>query len=705
MAAGRLVDAIIRVVREFGGDLPDGVAERVAAEVGRFAVQAVPQQAGEGYALDVLTRAIPPRIIEGLEVKATNPPTDYVYVTAGTAYCYGHIRSIEDDKRLRIPITQRPRQQVWWVVLRHDGGLGVEATRDHLKHVVLAKIVAPYTDCRKIRDTRPENPNTHDAYIVSGRDLLLATGYDVDEYTIDKITDIVKKTRAESIFGKLTVGELLSILSADGSIQISDAIRMYDTDKNMVARWDRNGLYFWDSNGKPLARFTGKEGASRIGGLEVGPNGLVVHDGTSINAADGSEIISSDGIDGDKLDIDWDPTNYTPDTSPSEVDDADDLSAHLAGIDGELKPGGLHLGDGGEIYQWYHSPTGFAKITPTHQSHRIVNNPSPASNRIMYIDPANAKAGDVLTLRFESGYSWTLEHHANGNILPAGGKTSYNEWAYEPKARVCQLVYDGSSWRMVSPGQGVVSSQLFDQDYCMVAANGTAGSPTRVDVDENRIVGRPVGSSIQGLTPSQVRSMINVEDGADVTANHPPQAHAASHQSGGSDAIKLDDLASPDDTTDLDVSTSAHGLCPKAPNDMAKFLRGDATWAVPSSGAIQYLCTTSWTGDGTNNRLIAVADDRDATSFTPDFVIVTRETDAGGNVDHFALAWYLKGSYGAFFVDGSSVDVRNRVGSNVDIYWQGISGTNLYLGSDGTLAKGTNKSGVDYRAVAMKFAT
>ncbi len=61
-----------------------------------------------------------------------------------------------------------------------------------------------------------------------------------------------------------------------------------------------------------------------------------------------------------------------------------------------------------------------------------------------------------------------------------------------------------------------------------------------------------------------------------------PIAHAASHVSGGSDAVKLDDLAAPDDNTDLDVSTTKHGLTPKAPGDATKFLRGDATWAVPN---------------------------------------------------------------------------------------------------------------------------
>lgn len=45
-------------------------------------------------------------------------------------------------------------------------------------------------------------------------------------------------------------------------------------------------------------------------------------------------------------------------------------------------------------------------------------------------------------------------------------------------------------------------------------------------------------------------------------------------------AMKLDDFGTPDDNTDLDVSTSVHGLVPKAPNDQAQVLRGDASWGA-----------------------------------------------------------------------------------------------------------------------------
>lgn len=49
-------------------------------------------------------------------------------------------------------------------------------------------------------------------------------------------------------------------------------------------------------------------------------------------------------------------------------------------------------------------------------------------------------------------------------------------------------------------------------------------------------------------------------------------------------AVVEADITLADNTTN-DVSTTKHGLVPKAPNDTTKFLRGDATWAVPSGGS------------------------------------------------------------------------------------------------------------------------
>jgi hypothetical protein len=47
---------------------------------------------------------------------------------------------------------------------------------------------------------------------------------------------------------------------------------------------------------------------------------------------------------------------------------------------------------------------------------------------------------------------------------------------------------------------------------------------------------------------------------------------------------KLDDLAAPDDNTDLDASTSGHGLLKKLPGGTTTYLRADGTFATPSVG-------------------------------------------------------------------------------------------------------------------------
>ena len=77
-----------------------------------------------------------------------------------------------------------------------------------------------------------------------------------------------------------------------------------------------------------------------------------------------------------------------------------------------------------------------------------------------------------------------------------------------------------------------------------------------------------------------------------------PTNHATSHKSGGTDTIKLDELAAPTDTTTLNASTSAHGLLLKLDGDTTHFLNGNGAWTTPP-GAVPveaaHLATTALT--------------------------------------------------------------------------------------------------------------
>jgi hypothetical protein len=48
-------------------------------------------------------------------------------------------------------------------------------------------------------------------------------------------------------------------------------------------------------------------------------------------------------------------------------------------------------------------------------------------------------------------------------------------------------------------------------------------------------------------------------------------------------AIKLDDFATPDDNTDLNATSTYHGLMPKLSNNTRQFMRGDGTWSPYAS--------------------------------------------------------------------------------------------------------------------------
>ncbi|MEM6362813.1 MAG: hypothetical protein AAF745_00190 [Planctomycetota bacterium] len=77
--------------------------------------------------------------------------------------------------------------------------------------------------------------------------------------------------------------------------------------------------------------------------------------------------------------------------------------------------------------------------------------------------------------------------------------------------------------------------------------------------------------------------LIIVDDGAGGTNRKAAMSRVKSY----CQSIRLDDFASPEDNTDLDATTSAHGLLPKLGGGTTNFLRADGTWADP----------TGWDGD------------------------------------------------------------------------------------------------------------
>jgi len=63
-----------------------------------------------------------------------------------------------------------------------------------------------------------------------------------------------------------------------------------------------------------------------------------------------------------------------------------------------------------------------------------------------------------------------------------------------------------------------------------------------------------------------------------------PTAHAASHATAGSDPIAIDSLAAATDNTNLNASTTAHGLLPKLSGTATQYLDGTGVFSTPAGG-------------------------------------------------------------------------------------------------------------------------
>jgi hypothetical protein len=87
----------------------------------------------------------------------------------------------------------------------------------------------------------------------------------------------------------------------------------------------------------------------------------------------------------------------------------------------------------------------------------------------------------------------------------------------------------------------------------------------------------------------------------------PPTAHKSTHEAGGADAIKLDDLAAPDNNSDLNASLTAHGLMPILSGVAGQFFDSLGGQSVPVVGALTYLYATGSSGSTSSTTLVTRA--------------------------------------------------------------------------------------------------
>lgn len=129
-------------------------------------------------------------------------------------------------------------------------------------------------------------------------------------------------------------------------------------------------------------------------------------------------------------------------------------------------------------------------------------------------------------------------------------------------------------WRRTANG-GTLADWTHQNDTVELTIDSTG---VLVDDGDNT---KKLQWQLSGISTGQTRVLVPLDKSYTVEET----GHASKHLSGGADAIKLDDLAAPDDNTDRDATSSLHGLMPKA--DKAKLDKIYAAKAdVASAGTI-----------------------------------------------------------------------------------------------------------------------
>jgi hypothetical protein len=173
-------------------------------------------------------------------------------------------------------------------------------------------------------------------------------------------------------------------------------------------------------------------------------------------------------------------------------------------------------------------------------------------------------------LRQGSGAPWLVTWP--GSVAWVGGSAPTLETAVNAWNWVTLITLDGGT---VWFGEAVTAS------------GGGGGAPTTADYLVGTAQGGLSAEIVVGTTPNGelggTWGAITVDATHSGSAHH-TESHQSRHNNAGADALKLDDLAAPDDNTDLNASTSAHGLLKKLPGGTTTFLRADGSFANPGGG-------------------------------------------------------------------------------------------------------------------------
>ncbi len=227
-----------------------------------------------------LADLIEPRIIIGLDITATTPPSATVNISAGTGTSNGKLWEITVDSTLDIPFDGST--YVFYISV-YNNAFEISRTHDNTK-CEIGKIIVPNPGTTvHIVDNKPDDG--YDAWIISAKDIVYSEDQEFDDASIEKLRDVIGRVLADNLIGNIRLSENLKITNTQGSLEIdSESIKLISTDDVILAKFNRNGTFFYNDSGVEIAKFSIDE--ARIGNIVITQNSI--ESGNFVSGALGS---------------------------------------------------------------------------------------------------------------------------------------------------------------------------------------------------------------------------------------------------------------------------------------------------------------------------------------------------------------------------------------------------------------------------------
>ena len=310
-----------------------------------------------------VSETIRSRILLGLEVVATVPPTTSVIVGPGVGVAGGKKWTLPVKTEVVIPFDTTT--QIFYINL-WENQVQVERSR-HPQKVAVAKVVVPSPGLSGVIQNDKPGFESFDAWIVSGRDLTFENDFAIDDETIGNLRNIIDVVLAENLIGNIRLADDLTITNVSGQLLLDVfGLKLKDENKNKLLDLNKDGMFIFNSKGKQRARFTGDE-AILGENITIDETGIVLENGASLTVR-GNGIIKVDGGGGASTLISKDQIliGQTLGATTTLIVDAHVGDAFLIvdSTTGFLSAGKLTIGPGDAVFYTSKTSTQFLGIEP-----------------------------------------------------------------------------------------------------------------------------------------------------------------------------------------------------------------------------------------------------------------------------------------------------------------------------------------------------